>query len=157
MVIRTAKLSDIKILTALYAETSEYHNKLDSKYYKEVSSKTTGEFTKETSSTMKKKEIEVYIAEHNDSPVGFTSFKIEREDYFDTKIIEFVNIYEVYVQEKYWGKGYGKALLSKAEQYAKKKSIKHISLHCSSKNPNALAFYKHLGYVDRQRILFKEV
>lgn len=65
-----------------------------------------------------------------------------------------IDLKELAVKSKFQGKGVGRALIQKAEEFARKKKAKLIYLMTSSDAP-AFNFYKKLGYkVGRKTVIF---
>ncbi len=63
----------------------------------------------------------------------------------------------MFVDDHYRYQGIGKLLLEHAEKFFKEEGLSVLSLECSSINPNALLFYEHLGLVNRQTVLYKQI
>ena len=52
------------------------------------------------------------------------------------------------IDENYRGKGIGKMLIEKVEQWAKEKGNDRLSLRCNVKRIEAHSFYEHLGFTE---------
>lgn len=89
--------------------------------------------------------------------VGFITFQKEKESYFDTKITDYVEVIELFVQEANRGRGIGRRLMQAAEQYAAEVGLSHIKVSSSSANDAALSAYKAMGYTTSQIMMAKEV
>ncbi len=89
--------------------------------------------------------------------VGFITFKITESDYFDTKIKKYGEIIEVFVLNTHRQKGIGRMLLGAAEKYFYNKKVRWVKLQVSTFNKNAIGAYEHLGYQNRQTLLFKNM
>jgi len=57
-----------------------------------------------------------------------------------------LNIINIQIRKSFQGKGYGKAILKKAIQIAKKNNLKKIFLETYNNNEQAKAFYKKQGF-----------
>ncbi len=66
-----------------------------------------------------------------------------------------LHIYYLVVNEKYRGKGLGKKLLEKAEEYAREHGIPEIQLYVTKDNEEAVGFYSHQDF-DIARYLMKK-
>lgn len=60
---------------------------------------------------------------------------------------------ELYIREKYRGKGIGKQSLQFAERICREQGIQALHLEVERENTNAQAVYKKAGYVDHDRYL----
>ena len=94
---------------------------------------------------------EIYVAEIENKIVGF--IVMHKEHYNDG---EQIHVKELAVKKAFQGRGIGKALIKKAEDYCKTKRIKHIYL-TTSKDAPAFHFYMNLGYIpDKKAVFFKK-
>jgi len=62
---------------------------------------------------------------------------------------------QIIISEKYQGKGIGKTLLEKTEDYFRKKGIKEIILYTNIKS-NAVGFYKGRGYKQGDMVIYSK-
>ena len=58
----------------------------------------------------------------------------------------FLVVHRLGVSKEVWGKGVGKALMMFTERLAQRMKLKSIRLDTYSNNPDAMNFYKKLGY-----------
>jgi ribosomal protein S18 acetylase RimI-like enzyme len=66
-------------------------------------------------------------------------------------------IYDIFVEEKSRGKGIGKLLLEKAEDYCRKKGYSRIALMVSTENDSAIRLYSRIGFKPEQMHMAKEL
>jgi ribosomal protein S18 acetylase RimI-like enzyme len=66
-------------------------------------------------------------------------------------------IYDIFVEEEFRGKGVGKLLLEKAEDYCRKKGHSRISLSVSATNDSAIKLYSRTGYKPERTTMAKEI
>lgn len=113
-----------------------------------------------TLSECKEKDGKIYLADVDDKVVGFVYFFVLKEEtdlmYYDPEITS-VYVSDYLVLEEYRGKGIGRALMEKVEEYAKELGIKKIKLTVLAKNSLARETYKKLGYLDEEITLSKEI
>ncbi|MED3563716.1 GNAT family N-acetyltransferase [Bacillus xiapuensis] len=76
--------------------------------------------------------------------------KIQWGDFQGSPLI----VHRLAVHPKFQGKGYGKTLLSYAEEFASKNRHTSIRLDVFSGNPSAVKLYEKAGYVKRGEIYF---
>lgn len=55
-------------------------------------------------------------------------------------------IYDIYINDKFQGKGYGLMAMKEAENFAKSLGVETIGLHVFGHNNRAIKLYKKLGY-----------
>lgn len=91
---------------------------------------------------------EIYVAEENKAVIGF--MVIHKEFYNNGPDL---HVKELAVKSVFQGKGIGKALMQKAEEYARKIKASQIYLSTSLDAP-AFQFYKKIGYVPSKRTVF---
>jgi ribosomal protein S18 acetylase RimI-like enzyme len=66
-------------------------------------------------------------------------------------------IYDVYIEEKYQGFGYGKEAMKQIENVGQKLGIKKIGLHVFGHNKVARGLYEKLGYQTTNVLMEKEI
>lgn len=106
----------------------------------------------------KEKDGRIYIAENNKKAIGFISLRIESKgDEILLPSIRCVFITDFIIQKEFRGKGVGKLLLAKADEYAKERNIPYVKLSVFSKNSNAVEMYHKLGFIDHDTAMLKTV
>ncbi len=92
-----------------------------------------------------------YIADINGSIVGGINIDQEQDptylevDWKD-KTSSFLVVHRLAVKEEFWNQKIGKKLMDFAENLVLEKKLKSIRLDTYSNNPQAINFYKKLGY-----------
>ena len=71
--------------------------------------------------------------------------------------LSFGYIFDIFVEEEFRGKGIGKLLLEKAEDYCRKKGHSRIALSVSATNDSAIELYSRTGYKAERINMAKEV
>jgi ribosomal protein S18 acetylase RimI-like enzyme len=71
--------------------------------------------------------------------------------------LTFGYIYDIFVEEKFRGKGMGKLLLEKAKDYCRKKGHSRIALSVSATNDSAIKLYRRNGYKPERISMAKEI
>ncbi|HBY73164.1 MAG TPA: hypothetical protein DEG44_00535 [Candidatus Kerfeldbacteria bacterium] len=99
----------------------------------------------------------ILIAKNENIIVGFITYSIEKEAYFDTKITQYGSIKELCVAEKERGKSIGAKLMAAVEDFFINHKLFDIKLTSSFFNKDALAFYEKLGYSNRHSTMFKRI
>lgn len=63
-------------------------------------------------------------------------------------------VYDVSVRREWWGKGVGRALMARGEQFARDLGMHYVGLGVTLNNERAVAFYEELGYsVERVQMI----
>ncbi|WP_282142585.1 GNAT family N-acetyltransferase [Cytobacillus oceanisediminis] len=98
---------------------------------------------------------EIFVAEEETGELlGFIEVK-PHKDFLSG--IEQGNIVAIAVLSKGEGKGVGKRLMEKAEEWAHQKGYHQIILNVFAKNDRAVNFYKHLNYETEVLKMVKEI
>lgn len=84
----------------------------------------------------------VLLAEYNEATVGFLSFTI---NYSIWSGGDYLQIDDVYVDEKYRGKLIGESLMSGAKKYCQSVGISRLKWEVEKDNASAIRFYERLG------------
>ena len=129
MKIRKATKRDVNKISRLILNTL---NKINSKEYKEKQLKIEKESHKVKELKKEIKEKIFFVLIDDEKIIGTIQLDLKE------KAID-----RLYLNPKYFGKGFGKKLLVYAEDYAKKKKINKIKLYPTD---YALKFYKKSGY-----------
>ena len=98
-----------------------------------------------------------YIAVENDKAIGLIMgciFPYDEKDYLDYKCPKKGEITELIVSKKARGRGIGKVLMNKMEEYFKSLGCEYILLDVFAYNVNAIKFYEKEGYHSR---MYKEI
>lgn len=85
---------------------------------------------------------QVFVCEESGKTVGFVHVELYGCIYFDL----LANILGLAVLDEYQHKGYGKELMSAAEEWAKEKNVSAVRVISGISRTNAHEFYEHLGY-----------
>ncbi len=92
---------------------------------------------------LKRDENGVFIAEMNGEAIGFVACDSNWQGFYENV----GEIHEIVVKDEYKGKGIGKKLIKKAEEYLKSRGHRVIELWVGEENYYAIRFYERLGYV----------
>ncbi len=84
----------------------------------------------------------VLLAEHDSEVAGYVSYTWNYSIWLGA---DFMNIDDLFIWEKFRGKGIGEALMFKAKETCKEKKIGRITWEVEENNHRAIQFYKRLG------------
>lgn len=157
MEITRATLEDLPDIIALWKAQYDLHHKLDDMYYVPFTTELETRVRGYLEAAATEDRPHLLVAKDTEGVLGFITFVEDEDDYLDARITRFGLVIELYVSERSRGLGVGKALMEAAEHSVASHGITHMKLACSRFNTDALHFYEHLGYTDRQSYLFKEI
>jgi ribosomal protein S18 acetylase RimI-like enzyme len=103
----------------------------------------------------KREGSEIFIAE--DERLRFIGYLFVGESSDMMTGLSFGFIYDIFVEEKYRGKGIGKMLLEKAESYCRKEGYSRIALMVAATNGSAIRLYSKMGFKPEQMYMGKEL
>jgi ribosomal protein S18 acetylase RimI-like enzyme len=103
----------------------------------------------------KRKNSEIFIAE--DEKHEFIGYVFVGESGEMITGLSSGFIYDIFVEEKFRGKGIGKLLLEKAEDYCRRKGYSRIALMVSAANDSAIRLYTRTGFKPEQMYMAKEL
>lgn len=88
----------------------------------------------------------VIIALNGENVTGYLAGSINEKGSYE--LIQYGEINNMLVDEKYRGFGIGKHLINKFKEYCKSKNITNLKVVASAKNKNAVEFYRKQGFND---------
>lgn len=97
------------------------------------------------------------IAELDSQIVGYACIWVEKIANNYTNVPSHVRLCDIYVSSQCRGKGIGKILLAEVENFAKEKGQNLILLNVLANNPDTIALYHKMGYLDYELIMTKDV
>lgn len=150
-------LAEIDDLIPLWEQQYQYHYDLDSYYYVANSAELSQKFKDYLRESINYDNPNILIARDENKIVGFITYCIEHESYFDTNITHYGFVKELCVDEHARGKNIGTKLLTVVEEFFISQHVFDIKLISSAFNKDALAFYDRLGYSNRHATLFKNI
>jgi ribosomal protein S18 acetylase RimI-like enzyme len=119
-------------------------------YFKEASRKYAEE--KEGINTKTHHLYSIYDKESN-KKIGIIWFKINENSSSNQQMF----LYDILINEKYRGKGFGTQTMKKLEEKAKELKCNKISLHVFAHNNPAISLYKKMGYKITNLMMSKEI
>lgn len=115
---------------------------------------------KETSDNVKKYQGKIWLAQYNSEVIGFIigaiweQSDLNRLEIGKHKLGEVTNIY---LEDKYRGKGLGKKMFQMMEKYFKEKGCDSVWVSVSAPNEHAHNTYKKFGFMDREVGMLKQI
>ena len=88
----------------------------------------------------------VIVAIKGEDVIGYFAGSINEKGSYE--LIQYGEINNMLVDDKYRGLGIGKQLINKFKEYCKDKNITNLKVVTSAKNKNAIEFYRKQGFND---------
>jgi ribosomal protein S18 acetylase RimI-like enzyme len=152
--IREAKATDLPLVKRIFVETSwDYLSNTQKKILDREQWNVN--VLKYFDNVLKKENSEVFIAE--DERHKYLGHLIVGQTTGTITELSFGYIYDIFVQDESRGKGVGKLLLTKAENYCQKKGNRRIALSVSATNAPTIKFYSRTGYKPERIEMAKEI
>ena len=131
--LRFATEGDCAVLLGLIQELAVYEKMEDQVVATEESLR---------DSLFRQKKAEVLLGEFNGKPVAFTLFFSNYSTFWGK-----ANLYieDVYVQEAFRGRGFGREIFRKVAEIAAARGCERIDWSCLNWNTSAMGFYESLG------------
>jgi GNAT superfamily N-acetyltransferase len=92
----------------------------------------------------------VFVIEVDGEPVGHL-WLVERRDAYEPTLV----VYDIDVDERYRGRGYGKAAMVFAEEEARLRGLTRIALRVGARNEVARNLYRSLGFDENEVAMSK--
>jgi len=141
MIIRLAKLEDVKTISEMYRDFFAFNAEMQPAYYKKAES---GEYPL---NTIKSEDSDIIIAQTDEITVGFLSIFEEKTPPYDSLAPhKFAVVMDLFVLPSYRKKGIGTALIDVAKRWADKRNLDYLELNILSENENAARFYMREGF-----------
>ncbi len=141
--IRLAIHSDYSEVENLWLQLNSFHAKLEPSLIQAVDTYMT---EAEFKGILQDSKQDILVIENSIGIVG-VAWIIERMHSGGQAIeIPVAFIQEICIEESDRGRGYGKAIMDSIQSWARQRKLELIEFNVWSKNENALAFYKNLGF-----------
>jgi ribosomal protein S18 acetylase RimI-like enzyme len=154
VVFRNARKSDIPLIRKFTVETGwkgitgEEQKRLDRQKWNK-------HMEKVFENTAKRKGSRIFVAEDEHRAFLGYLFVGESGNMMTGETYGF--IYDIFVKEEFRGKGIGKMLVEKAENYCREKGYSRLSLMVSTSNQRAINLYTRMGLRPEQIYMGKEL
>ena len=155
--IRKPTSEDLPALIPLWIGESDFHHELDPEYYTPTASDEDKQFEKYFLDALATNDPYFLIAEMEEKVVGFVMYKKGKADYFDTNIVDFGEVLELFVDPDFRKKGIGEKLVNEVEKFFKEEGLAYLKLEASSRNDNAIKFYQEHGFEDHVTVMYKKI
>lgn len=142
MQIRPAEARDIPLICGLYNKFFLYNSNQQPQYYKEAVE--TGKYPE---SVLESDTENLFVAADDNTVVGLIHVTEEHTPPYDCFVTHgYAVIVDLFVSEKFRGRGIGTRLLESAKQWAKARKLDYIELNVLAENENGIRFYTRERY-----------
>lgn len=154
--IRYAGLKDVPVIVDLWKEFMTHDKNLPRtkkmKIYIKLKPNASVIFTKSVRSFINSKNSAIFLAEHENSIVGYCLIRIQKNNpIYKIKRIGFID--DIYVKTGLRKKGIGTLFLRNAYAWFKKNDVKHLALYVDINNKIARHAYIKRGFEDDHMIM----
>jgi len=156
-IIRKAKHEDIDKVVIMFREQFHLHHKLNPVYFVGDRPEIVELIHEYIIKSINESDPLLLVAEGQEGLVGFITFKIQKNSYFDSNLTYYGEVIEVYVCQSQRKSGLGKRLIKEAENYFKKEKCEFSRLAVCSANKSIATFYDRLGYANAVEIRVKHL
>ena len=136
MIIRKAKLKDLKFINQLDKESVAYHKRLNKKFYTLSKTDWNIKIKSQKRATSNPNHI-ILVVEKNKKIIGYV---------WIAKGIKKCIIQELVISKDFRIKGIGKKLIKKGLNLLKRRGYKIFEVKVLTKNKEAIKFYKKIGF-----------
>jgi ribosomal protein S18 acetylase RimI-like enzyme len=148
VIVRKARLRDVPAITRLWKELMEHHRKKLGygrgifQYRKGMA----GIYVRFLKKKIRARNAAVFVAEAGGKAIGHVMVSIQKRPAIYVHDSE-AYIGEIFVDNRFRGRGTGSLLLKEAERWAKSKGSYSLGLNLSTDNLDALRLYERFGFV----------
>ena len=96
---------------------------------------------------------EVFVAELEGVIVGFCCVQVFKSFCYE---VNYAEITEIYINDRFQGRGIGTMLLRYAERFFETENIKGFQLFTGGENVTAQSFYEKAGYKKTSEIMYRK-
>jgi GNAT superfamily N-acetyltransferase len=153
--IRRADKGDVPQIVENWNQLMHSHVRFRAKFYK-IKADAEKLYLRFLKKQMKSRKATVFVAESRGQIIGHVMVGIVHVPPV-YEIDKQCGVYEIFVRRGFRKKGIGTALFRAAEEWAKRRKIKHAALTVDIKNRDALDLYGSLGYAAYQLKMIKMI
>lgn len=149
---------DYSIIAAFLDSLQEYIISIDPLGFNKKDDLYSKTHTKELLKMVEKNEGEIFVAYHDQTPIGMIAGIIEHtseSELLEWKIKKSGRVVELFVDPQYRGMNTGSALMEALEHYFKNQHCQVVLLDVFEPNTAAKHFYEHHGYIPRSALMMK--
>jgi GNAT superfamily N-acetyltransferase len=99
----------------------------------------------------------IFVAEVEGKKAGFVSVPMERSEDIISSIKDYAYISDIVLLPSYRNRGLGKALLQRAEEFARQQGAAILKIQVLARNQRAVDVYLHAGFRPYELALLKEL
>jgi ribosomal protein S18 acetylase RimI-like enzyme len=152
-ILRVALPEDVLSISKLWRKFMDYNAQFDDSF--RVKPKIVGRFARELQNRIDDPNYRLSVIELDEELVGYCLSYISKKPYF-FKLGKFGFIGDLFVEEGYRRRGYGRLLVDDALNFFKRKRVEQVELLVASENVNTIKFWQRLGYTGLLQWMYKK-
>jgi ribosomal protein S18 acetylase RimI-like enzyme len=138
------KLEDIDTLKYLVSELQDSLKEIEPQTIAS-GSKVKDSYTEDLLENVRAKNGQIYLMKDSERVLGFVAVYLNHDNDED---VEYLYVSDLIVVKSERGKGIGKLLLQKAEEYARNKKVEYVRIGSLVSNGGATQLYRKMGFDD---------
>lgn len=89
-----------------------------------------------------------YLILHENDSIGYVILREGRHP--SRRYSDYLRIVDLYIDEDWRGRGYGKDVLERVKKMAREQGYDHLEVSCEWENEDARRFYRNTGFRPKQ-------
>jgi len=156
------ELKDFETVFGFWRAQHELHYNLDPVYYKPNSTELDKLAKEYFTKTITTDSPHILVAKFQNQLIGFVTFNEKKSDLigieaFASNCSSYVEVIDLFIDDKFRGKRMGEQLMIKAQEYCQKEGLPKMMVEVAVANSGAQRFYTRLGFVTQQVKMFKGI
>jgi GNAT superfamily N-acetyltransferase len=154
--IRGLTSEDAESAARLYIQSAEHHAQLDPDFYRVPALEAIVAHYRELAERIKTEPLDCFVAESDETVVGMVEVRIsDQPSSYSMLRPRRIASADIVVAFGHRRQGFGRALMQRAETWARDQGAISLMLDMLRANEPALTFYTTLGYEDHAALLLK--
>lgn len=154
--IRGFRSADAESAARLYLQSAEHHTELDADFYRVPDLRAVVAHYEELAKRIETEPLMCCVAESDEAVIGMVEVRISDPPAPNSMLrSELVASVDIVVDADHRRQGIGRALMHRAEAWARDQGATSLVLDMLRANESAAAFYAALGYEDHGALLLK--
>jgi ribosomal protein S18 acetylase RimI-like enzyme len=153
-ILRVALPEDVLAISKLWQKFMDYNVQFDDSFM--VKDKIVGRFARELQNRIDDHNYRLAVIEYDGEVVGYCMSYISKKPYF-FKLGKFGFIGDLFVEQNFRRRGYGRMLVDDAIEFFKRKRVEQIELLVANDSKNTIKFWEQMGYKTLLQWMYKKL